>query len=115
MQSMPSESVDLVVTDPPYLVDYRSRDGRSIAGDRDNSWLKPAYAEIYCLLKPNRFCISWYGWPHTDLFLWHWKRIGFMPVSHFAFVKDYSSRDGYTQSYHECAYLLAKGEPLRPR
>jgi len=114
MQSMPSESVDLVVTDPPYLVDYHARDGRTIAGDRENTWLKPAFSEIYRLLKPNRFCVSFYGWTEVDRFVWHWKRIGFAPVSHFAFVKDYSSREGYTQAYHECAYLLAKGEPPRP-
>jgi adenine-specific DNA-methyltransferase len=28
MQSIPSESVDFILTDPPYLVNYRSRDGR---------------------------------------------------------------------------------------
>jgi hypothetical protein len=30
---IPSESIDLVVTDPPYVVRYRSRDGRTLFGD----------------------------------------------------------------------------------
>ena len=114
MRSLPSESIGLVVTDPPYLVNYEPRDGRQITGDDRDDWLEPAYAEMYRLLKPDAFCISFYGWPHIDRFMAAWKRCGFRPVSHFAMVKDYSSREGYTESYHEVAFLLAKGRPAKP-
>ena len=114
MRQMPSGSIDLVVTDPPYLVNYQARDGRTIAGDRDSQWLRPAFSEIYRLLKPDSFCVSFYGWSQADQFVSEWKRLGLAPVSHFAFVKDYSSRDGYTQAFHESAYLLAKGRPPKP-
>ena len=30
MKVMPAESIDLVVTDPPYLVNYTSRDGQGL-------------------------------------------------------------------------------------
>jgi site-specific DNA-methyltransferase (adenine-specific) len=43
-----------------------------------------------------------------------WKDCGFRPVSHFAFIKKYSSREGYAKSFHEVAYLLAKGRPEKP-
>ena len=33
LQALPSNSVDLVVTDPPYFVRYRDRLGRTIAND----------------------------------------------------------------------------------
>src|SRR5665213_1299115 len=33
---LPSESVNLVLTDPPYLANYKSRDGRSVPHD-DNA------------------------------------------------------------------------------
>jgi hypothetical protein len=36
MRSMPSQSVDFVLTDPPYITRYRERGGRSVAGD-DNA------------------------------------------------------------------------------
>lgn len=114
MRGMPSASVDLVVTDPPYLVDYRARDGRTIAGDRNGDWLRPAFTEINRLLKPDSFCVSFYGWNVAERFVWEWKRLGLMPVSHFAFVKEYSSREGYTEAFHESAYLLAKGRPPKP-
>jgi len=34
MRRMAEGSADFVLTDPPYLVRYRSRDGRSIANDK---------------------------------------------------------------------------------
>jgi adenine-specific DNA-methyltransferase len=43
-----------------------------------------------------------------------WRGVGFVPVSHLVFVKDYASKIGFTQSYHECAYVLAKGNPRKP-
>ena len=33
MRQMPANSVDFILTDPPYLVNYRDRDGRSIQND----------------------------------------------------------------------------------
>jgi site-specific DNA-methyltransferase (adenine-specific) len=33
MRGLDAESVDFILTDPPYLVNYRDRSGRSIAGD----------------------------------------------------------------------------------
>jgi site-specific DNA-methyltransferase (adenine-specific) len=33
MRSLPWASVDFILTDPPYLVNYRDRTGRSVAND----------------------------------------------------------------------------------
>jgi site-specific DNA-methyltransferase (adenine-specific) len=114
MRTLPSESIDLALPDPPYLVNYTPRDRRQIANDSNDAWLHPAYAELYRVLKPNTFCVSFYGWPHVERFMRTWKECGFRPVSHFAFIKKYSSREGYTKSFHEVAYLLAKGRPEKP-
>ncbi len=114
LPALPSESIDLCVTDPPYLVNYRPRDGRTVESDRSNNWLHPSFAEIYRVLKPNSFCVSFYGWPQVDQFMGTWKRVGFRPVSHIICVKDYPSRSGYTRSFHEVAFLLAKGKPAAP-
>jgi len=114
MQSMPTESVDLAVTDPPYLVKYLPRDGRQCANDDNDGWLEPAFRELYRVLKSNTFCISFYGWPWVERFMHAWKEAGFRPVSHLAWVKSHCSREGYTRSYHEVGFLLAKGKPQRP-
>jgi len=114
MQSFPDESIDLVVTDPPYLVNYTPRDGRRIVNDDNYLWLAPAFGEIYRVLKPDTFCATFYGWPWIGQFMHIWTQSGFRPVSHLIWVKDYCSRKGYTEGYHEVGYLLAKGRPQRP-
>ena len=48
MAAMPAASVDFILTDPPYLCNYRDRTGRSIKGDIDGSWLLPASVQIVC-------------------------------------------------------------------
>ena len=68
LKALPSESVDLVMTDPPYFVRYRDRAGRIIANDEDPASVVDAFTDIYRLLKPNTFCISFYGWNHVDAF-----------------------------------------------
>ena len=114
MQSLPSESIDLAVTDPPYLVRYKPRDGRRCANDHTGDWLMPTFRELYRVLKPDTLCVSFYGWPWIDVFMAAWRECGFRPVSHLVWVKKHSSREGYTSSYHEVGYLLAKGRPQRP-
>ena len=114
MPDMPSQSVDLCLTDPPYLVNYLPRDRRRCVNDNNNAWLRPAFQEIYRLLKPNSLCISFYGWPWIEQFMHVWKQCGFRPVSHLVWVKSYASREGYTRSFHEVGYLLAKGRPRKP-
>ncbi len=40
MQTISDNCIDLIVTDPPYLVGYRDRTGRSIAGDTNSNWMQ---------------------------------------------------------------------------
>jgi site-specific DNA-methyltransferase (adenine-specific) len=114
LPELPAGSADFVLTDPPYLARYVSRDGRGIANDDNDAWLKPAFAGIYRALAADSFCVSFYGWPHADRFLAAWRDAGFRPVGHFAFPKRYTSSRGYVRCQHECAYLLAKGRPREP-
>jgi site-specific DNA-methyltransferase (adenine-specific) len=116
MRRFPAASVDLVLVDPPYLVDYRERAGRRITNDAPSAggWLTPSVREICRVLKPDRFFVSFYGWPQIDRFMAAWKQAGFRPVSHLVWTKDSPSKTGYTAGHHETAYLLAKGRPPTP-
>jgi adenine-specific DNA-methyltransferase len=114
MRGLDRESVDFILTDPPYLVDYRSRDGRTIRNDADDRWLKPAFSEAYSVLRRDRFCISFYGWPHADKFMAAWRAAGFRIVGHLVFHKAYASSVRLLRYQHELAYLLAKGSPKQP-
>jgi adenine-specific DNA-methyltransferase len=115
MSRLPAGSVDFVLTDPPYLVHYRSRDGRHVPNDDNDPWLKPAFAEMYRVLARDSFAVSFYGWSHTDKFVEAWRAAGFRIVGHFVFPKRYTSTTRLVRYQHECAYLLAKADPKRPR
>jgi adenine-specific DNA-methyltransferase len=114
MEQMDAASVDLIVTDPPYLVRYQSRDGRSVPNDDNDRWLCPAFQHMARVLKNDSFCISFYGWNKVDRFMNAWRKAGFVPVGHFTFNKPYASSTLFNQSCHENAYLLAKGRPPKP-
>jgi len=107
-------SVDFVLTDPPYLARYRSRDGRGVPNDDNDAWLKPAFAEIHRVLADDSFAVSFYGWPHADRFLAAWREAGFRVAGHLVFPKRYASAVRVVRYQHECAYLLAKGKPRSP-
>jgi len=115
LQTLPSESVDLIVTDPPYFVRYRDRSGRSIANDSNPESVLGAFNDLYRVLKPNTFCVSFYGWNSVSAFMTAWRDAGFQPVGHIVWHKAYASRKGFLQARHEQAYLLAKGRPAQPR
>lgn len=114
MADMPSESVDFILTDPPYLCRYRDRSGRTVANDDNPRWLKPAFAEAYRLLKPDALCVSFYGWQQADLFIDAWRAAGFRIAGHLVFTKSYASSRRFVATRHECAYVLAKGNPRLP-
>ena len=114
LRQLPDACVDLVFTDPPYLVRYHDRSGRRVPNDDNTLWMFPAFAELYRVLKPDSYAISFYGWGKAERFLSVWRECGFRPVGHFVWVKRYASCVRRVQMKHEQAYLLAKGNPLPP-
>jgi len=106
--------VDLVLTDPPYLVGYRDRSGRTVAGDDNDSWLLPAFSELHRVLKSGSVCVSFYGWNAVDKFFAAWRSAGFSILGHLVWVKRYCSNTGVLAYCHEQAYLLGKGRVKRP-
>lgn len=109
LRRMNSASVDFILTDPPYICRYKSRDGQTIADDDRDDWPEPAFVEMYRLLKPGSFCVSFYGWHAADKFIGAWRKAGFRIVGYVVFRKRYASYVRYMRCQHEQAYLLAKG------
>jgi site-specific DNA-methyltransferase (adenine-specific) len=114
MQAFDSGTVDFILTDPPYVTRYRDRQGRKVANDDNGRWLRPAFNQIHRVLKDGGFCVSFYGWNKIDLFMDAWKAAGFRVVGHLVFRKRYASSARFLRYEHEQAYLLAKGNPIRP-
>lgn len=114
MSEFDSGSVDFVLTDPPYITNYKSRDGRTVMNDDNATWLAPAFSELYRVLRRDSFCVSFYGWSQVDKFVSAWRGTGFRIVGHMVFTKRYASSERYLRYQHEQAYLLAKGNPQLP-
>lgn len=114
MANFPDNAIDFILTDPPYLVGFKDRAGRTIAGDKTDEWLQPACNEMYRVLKKDALMVSFYGWNRVDRFVNAWKAAGFSIVGHLVFTKTYASKSAFVGYTHECAYLLAKGRPQLP-
>jgi DNA modification methylase len=80
----------------------------SITGD-----VLGAFKDLYRVLKPNTFCVSFQGWSSASAFFSAWRLAGFMPVGHIVWHKTYSSRRGFLHGRHEQAHLLVKREPAK--
>lgn len=50
MGGFPDKSIDCILTDPPYLVGFKDRSGRSIAGDVNSDWVLPASQQMFRVL-----------------------------------------------------------------
>jgi len=114
LKDLPAASVDFILTDPPYGVRYRDRTGRTVNNDDDLTPVLSAFPDLHRVLKPNSFCVSFYGWNRIGEFFPAWTGAGFRPVGHIVFEKDYASKTGMMNHRHEQAYLLAKGHPRPP-
>jgi DNA modification methylase len=115
MRNLSAKSIDFILTDPPYLVSYQDRAGRSIQNDNQSTWLKPAFAECYRVLRQDSLMIAFYGWTQVDKFVAAWREAGFRIIGHLVFRKSYASKARFLKYQHEQAYLLTKGNPAFPR
>jgi adenine-specific DNA-methyltransferase len=108
---LPNKSINFILTDPPYITNYKDRDGRVVPNDNNDKWLKPAFAEMFRVLANDSFCVSFYGWSMADRFMQAYRAAGFRTVGHLVFCKRYASSTRFLRYQHESAHLLAKGNP----
>jgi DNA modification methylase len=113
LRSLPDASVDLILTDPPYGVRYRDRSGRTIANDDNLTSVLGVFPDLHRVLRPDAFCISFYGWGAIDQFFRAWSDAGFRAAGHLVFAKSYASSVRFLSAHHEQAYLLTKGRPAQ--
>src|ERR1035441_6508747 len=117
MTHMPAQSVDFILTDPPYVTRYRphkNNAGKTVVNDDNGAWLEPAFRQMCRVLRTNSLCVSFYGTLNAALFIDAWRSAGFRIVGHIAFIKKYPSSTRFMRHQHEVAFLLAKGNPAFP-
>jgi site-specific DNA-methyltransferase (adenine-specific) len=114
LSQMPNQCIDLIITDPPYLVGYRDRFGRTVANDQNPDGVLPAFPEMARVLRDNRYMILFCGWRAIDQFSAAWTQAGLRAVGQIFWSKNYTSSTWHTECRHESAWLLAKGFPAKP-
>ncbi|MEO1723449.1 MAG: DNA methyltransferase [Pseudomonadota bacterium] len=114
LTDVPAGSLDLVVTDPPYLVNYRDRSGRGLKNDDNPDGVLPVFAPLARAMRPDSYAVCFAGWSALPQFSAAWDAAGLRIVSQIVWAKRYASRRGYTEYRHETAYVLAKGNPRKP-
>ena len=117
MTHMPAQSVDFILTDPPYVTRYRphkNNAGKTVVNDDNGAWLEPAFRQMCRVLRTNSLCVSFYGTLNAALFIDAWRSAGFRIVGHIAFIKKYPSSTRFMRHQHESAFLIAKGNPAFP-
>lgn len=115
LQQLPQGSIDLVVTDPPYLVNYQDRSGRRLQNDDNPDGVMPVFAPMARAMKQDSYAICFAGWSALPQFTAAWEAAGLRIVSQIVWQKRYASRRGFTEYRHESAYVLAKGRPAQPK
>ena len=58
MRSMRGESIDCIVTDPPYLTNFRT-DIYDDSSRQEDELIPKWYSEFYRILKPQGYCFVW--------------------------------------------------------
>ncbi|MGH8651345.1 MAG: hypothetical protein ACREUI_04475 [Burkholderiales bacterium] len=58
---IPNGAIDLCVTDPPYIAKYKDQTDRRVLNDDNWRWIAPAFSQIYRVLKPGSYCVTFYG------------------------------------------------------
>lgn len=114
LADIPQGSLDLVITDPPYLVNYRDRDGRGLRNDDNAGGIMPVFDPMARAMKQDSYAVCFSGWSALPQFTATWEAAGLRIVSQIIWQKRYASRRSFTEYRHESAFVLAKGRPAKP-
>lgn len=122
----PAESVDLIVTDPPYGIDYQSNRRKvkdkfaKLASDSDfemRSMLRPFFLACYNALKPGCHLYCFCRWDTYPMFLELAQGQGFKVKNCMVWVKDnHGSGDlfgAYAPRHEFCIFLVKPGDQNR--
>ncbi len=98
LPTLAAASVDAAITDRPYLRRYKDRWGQALANDDKPEVVVGVYAELYRVLKPHSFCVTFYGYPRLDAFVHAWIKAGFDTVGHIVWTKPYASSSRFVRN-----------------
>lgn len=120
MKMIPNQSIDLVLTDPPFAIDFKAKRGnynrtygRVLEGyneipqeqyyDFTVNWMK----QVYCVLKESGAMYVFSGWNNLKDILNALDKVGFTTVNHVIWKYQFgvvTTRKFVTSHYH-CVYV----------
>ena len=125
MKKLPDNSVDLIVTDPPYNIDFKAqreevnnkaRNGivnDNMSNAEFQEWLNLVISEMDRVLKENSFVFMFCGWPTIYQFqpvlekYWKVKALNIWEKNNFGIGY-------YIRPQHEPFFMCLKGKPPTP-
>ena len=117
IKSLPDNSIDLVITDPPYNINLKPQRKKTKSIENDNMkdndfgvFLNKIFLEINRVLKENSFLIIFTGWSTIPTFrkvLDNYFELKSMPI----WVKNNFGIGYYTRPQYEPCFLYLKGKP----
>lgn len=120
MQEMPDDSVDLIVTDPPYLMKYKTNYRKDkhhkfcseIAGDDDQELINTYIKECYRIMKNDSACYMFCNSNKVDVFKRQLEKVGFNIKNMIVWVKNNWTAGDLKASYgkqYELILYVNKG------
>ena len=103
MARIPDNAIDFILTDPPYLVGFRDRSGRTIAGDKTDEWLQPACNEMFRVLKKERVNGELLRLEPRRSLYGRLEKCGIQRCWSPGLHQNYTSKAAYVGYRHECA------------
>ena len=119
MKSIPDESVDLIVTDPPYLINYsrhdkNSRFSKPIKNDNNPDLVSEYIKECYRIMKNNTACYMFTNYKTVDWFKVELERVGFNVKNMIIWDKERNGMGDLSTTYgysYEIIFFVTKGQP----
>lgn len=125
MKSIPDESIDLIVTDPPYLMNYKSNHRKDkshkfcsvINGDNDFTLIHDYIGECFRILKNDSACYMFCNANKIDFFKTELENVGFTVKNIIIWVKNNHTAGDLVAQYgkkYEVIFYVNKGRcPIR--
>ena len=120
MKKIPDESIDLIVTDPPYLMKYKTNYRKDkhhkfcseIDGDDDQELIKTYIKECYRIMKNDSACYMFCNSNKVDVFKRQLEKVGFNIKNMIVWVKNNWTAGDLKASYgkqYELILYVNKG------